>query len=54
MEAQVTAAAKLAFYHLQLIRELVSYLASHDLATVIYATVTSRLDYCNCPPWGYP
>lgn len=45
VEAQLTASALLAFYHLQLPRQLVSYLAAWDLATAIHAMVTSRLGY---------
>lgn len=47
MEAQVTEVAASAFYHFRLIRQLVSYLSTNDLATVIQAIVTTRLDYCN-------
>ena len=54
MEAQVTATAQLAFFHLRRIRQLAPYLSRPDLATVIHATVTSRLDYCNSLYAGLP
>ena len=47
MEAQITKVAHQAFYHLHQAKLLAPYLSSDDLATVIHATVTSRLDYCN-------
>ena len=47
MEAQITRVAELAFFHLHQAKLLAPYLAPEHLATVIHATVTSRLDYCN-------
>lgn len=35
------------FYHLRLVRQLLPYLSTHDLATVIDSMATSRIDYCN-------
>lgn len=46
-EAQVTAAAQSAFCHPRMIRQLVPYLMSCDLVTVILAMVSFRLYYCN-------
>lgn len=53
MEAQVTVVSILAFYHLWLIRQLVPCLTIWDLATVIYAMITSRM-YCNVFYVGLP
>ena len=47
MEAQILKVAHQAFYHLRQVKQLAPYLSQDDLATVIHATVTSRLDYCN-------
>uniref|UniRef100_A0A803TLI7 Reverse transcriptase domain-containing protein n=1 Tax=Anolis carolinensis TaxID=28377 RepID=A0A803TLI7_ANOCA len=54
MEAQVAAASKQAFFHLRQARQLAPYLSDEALATVIHATVTSRLDYCNALYVGIP
>uniref|UniRef100_A0A803TDE0 Reverse transcriptase domain-containing protein n=1 Tax=Anolis carolinensis TaxID=28377 RepID=A0A803TDE0_ANOCA len=54
MEAQVAAASKQDFFHLQQARQLAPYLSDESLATVIHATVTSRLDYCNALYVGLP
>uniref|UniRef100_A0A803TE10 Reverse transcriptase domain-containing protein n=1 Tax=Anolis carolinensis TaxID=28377 RepID=A0A803TE10_ANOCA len=54
MEAQVAAASKQAFFHLRQARQLAPYLFDEALATVIHATVTSRLDYCNALYVGLP
>ncbi|XP_061474960.1 small ribosomal subunit protein uS7 isoform X1 [Rhineura floridana] len=51
LEAQV---ARNAFYHLQLVAQLRPYLDSDDLASVVHALVTSRLDYCNALYVGLP
>ena len=51
MESQVVNGARTAFFHL---RQLVPYLSTSDLATVIHATVTSRLDFCNLLYAGLP
>uniref|UniRef100_A0A670HZ87 Reverse transcriptase domain-containing protein n=1 Tax=Podarcis muralis TaxID=64176 RepID=A0A670HZ87_PODMU len=53
-EAQITATAKVTFFHLRRIKQLVPYLSRPDLATVIHATVISRLDYCNSLYAGLP
>ena len=45
METQIMRVAQLAFFHLRQARLLAPYLAPEHLATVIHATVTSRLDY---------
>lgn len=47
-EAQITNVVILAFCNHWMIRQLV-YLSSHDLTAVVYAMVTSTLDYCNLP-----
>lgn len=47
MQTQVIVTTRLAFYHQRLFRLLVCYLDSQDLATVVLAMVTSRLDYYN-------
>lgn len=47
MEAQVAVNARTAFYQLRLVKQLVPYVVSHDLATVIHAMISSRLDYHN-------
>ncbi|XP_048354704.1 uncharacterized protein LOC125433843 [Sphaerodactylus townsendi] len=52
--AQVIQTAQAAFYHLQQARQLALYLSCPDLATVIHATVTSRLDYCSSLYAGLP
>ena len=54
MEAQVTNAARLAFFHLRQACQLAPYLSAPDLAMVIHATVTSRLDFCNSLYAGLP
>uniref|UniRef100_A0A670J1P8 Reverse transcriptase domain-containing protein n=1 Tax=Podarcis muralis TaxID=64176 RepID=A0A670J1P8_PODMU len=54
MEAQITAITKAAFFHLRQAKQLAPYLSRPDLATVIHATVTSRLDYCNSLYMGLP
>uniref|UniRef100_A0A803U0W5 Reverse transcriptase domain-containing protein n=1 Tax=Anolis carolinensis TaxID=28377 RepID=A0A803U0W5_ANOCA len=54
MEAQVAAASKQAFFHLRQARQLAPYLSDEALATVIHATVTSRLDYFNALYVGLP
>lgn len=46
METQVSTVAKSAFCHHWLIGQLIPYL-SLNLAMVIHAIVTFRLDYCN-------
>ena len=43
-----------AFYHLRQVKLLAPYLSQDDLATVIHATVTTRLDYCNSLYGGLP
>lgn len=54
MEAQVPIVAILAFYHFWLVRQLVSYLSSCDLATVIHAGFTCSFDYYNLLYGAYP
>ena len=43
-----------AFFYLRQVQQLAPYLSAPDLATVIHATVTSRLDYCNSLYAGLP
>ena len=45
---------RVAFFHLRQARLLAPYLSAPDLATVIHAMVTSRLDYCNSLYAGLP
>uniref|UniRef100_A0A803TPZ2 Reverse transcriptase domain-containing protein n=1 Tax=Anolis carolinensis TaxID=28377 RepID=A0A803TPZ2_ANOCA len=47
LEPQVSAVARGAFEQLKLGRQLCLYLGKPDLAMVVQALVTSRLDYCN-------
>lgn len=47
METRVSVTARSAFYHLQLIRQMVSYLTSWNLGKLSHAMVTSRLNYYN-------
>uniref|UniRef100_A0A803TXA2 Reverse transcriptase domain-containing protein n=1 Tax=Anolis carolinensis TaxID=28377 RepID=A0A803TXA2_ANOCA len=54
MEAQVSAVSRSAFFHLRQARRLAPFLSRNDLATVIQATVISRLDYCNALYIGLP
>ena len=54
METQISKVAHQAFYHLCQVKQLAPYLFQDDLATVIHATVTSRLDYCNSLYVGLP
>ena len=54
MEAQIAKVAHQAFYHLRQVKQLAPYLSQDNLATVIHATVTSRLDYCNSLYAGLP
>uniref|UniRef100_A0A803T4Q0 Reverse transcriptase domain-containing protein n=1 Tax=Anolis carolinensis TaxID=28377 RepID=A0A803T4Q0_ANOCA len=54
LEPQVSAVARGAFTQLRLVRQLHSFLGRSDLATVVHALVTSRLDYCNTLYVGSP
>uniref|UniRef100_A0A803SYC2 Reverse transcriptase domain-containing protein n=1 Tax=Anolis carolinensis TaxID=28377 RepID=A0A803SYC2_ANOCA len=54
LEAQVSAVAGRAFAQLKLVRQLRPYLEKSDLAMVVHALVTSRLDYCNALYVGLP
>ena len=54
MEAQIARVAHQAFYHLRQVKLLALYLTPNDRATVIHATVSSRLDYCNSLYAGLP
>ncbi|CAI5776265.1 Hypothetical predicted protein [Podarcis lilfordi] len=54
MEVQVTPITKAAFFHLRQTKQLVLYFSRSDFSTVIHATVTSRLDYCNSLYVGLP
>uniref|UniRef100_R4GAY7 Reverse transcriptase domain-containing protein n=1 Tax=Anolis carolinensis TaxID=28377 RepID=R4GAY7_ANOCA len=54
LEPQVSAVARGAFAQLKLVRQLRPYLGKPDLATVVHALVTSRLDYCNALYVGLP
>ena len=54
MEAHVTTVARTAFFHLRQARLLAPYLSTEDLASVIHAMVTSRIDFCNLLHAGLP
>ena len=54
MEVQVANVTQVAFFHLHQARLLAPYLSKSDLATVIHAMVTSRLDYCSSLYAGLP
>uniref|UniRef100_A0A803T4E3 Reverse transcriptase domain-containing protein n=1 Tax=Anolis carolinensis TaxID=28377 RepID=A0A803T4E3_ANOCA len=54
LEPQVSAVARGAFAQLRLVRQLRPFLGKSDLATVVQAPVTSRLDYCNALYVGLP
>ncbi|XP_062831034.1 probable RNA-directed DNA polymerase from transposon BS [Anolis carolinensis] len=54
LKAQVSAVALSAFAQLKLVCQLQPYLEKSDLATVVDALVTSRLDYCNALYVGLP
>uniref|UniRef100_A0A803SN06 Reverse transcriptase domain-containing protein n=1 Tax=Anolis carolinensis TaxID=28377 RepID=A0A803SN06_ANOCA len=54
LEPQVSAVARGAFAQLRLVRQLRPYLGRSDLATVVHALVTARLDYCNALYVGLP
>ncbi|XP_061477657.1 uncharacterized protein LOC133382019 [Rhineura floridana] len=54
LEAQVASVARNAFYHLRFVAQLRPYLDSDNLASVVHALVTSRLDYCNALYVGLP
>ena len=54
MDIQVANTAHLAFFDLCQARKLAPYLSASDPATVIRATVTSRLDFCNSLYAGLP
>uniref|UniRef100_A0A803TS28 Reverse transcriptase domain-containing protein n=1 Tax=Anolis carolinensis TaxID=28377 RepID=A0A803TS28_ANOCA len=54
LEPQVSAVARGAFAQLKLVRQLRPYLGKPDMATVVHALVTSRLDYCNALYVGLP
>ena len=46
--------AQRAFYQLQLMAQLHPYLDRDNLASVVHALVTSKLDYCNALYMGLP
>ena len=54
LEAQVASVAQSAFYQLRLVAQLRPYLDRDDLASVVHALVTSKLDYCNALYVGLP
>ena len=54
LDAQVAMVARSAFSQLKLVHQLFPFLEMLDLATVIHASVTSRLDYCNTLFVGLP
>lgn len=46
MELMTSAVARSAFYYFQMARQLVPYLSTCNLTTVLDAMITSRRDYC--------
>ena len=54
LEAQMASVARSAFYQLQLVAQLHPYLDRDNLASVVHALVTSKLDYCNALYMGLP
>ena len=46
--------AQSAFYQLRLVAQLRPYLGRDNLASVVHALVTSKLDYCNALYVGQP
>nr|XP_060621478.1 uncharacterized protein LOC132768982 [Anolis sagrei ordinatus]XP_060621479.1 uncharacterized protein LOC132768982 [Anolis sagrei ordinatus]XP_060621480.1 uncharacterized protein LOC132768982 [Anolis sagrei ordinatus] len=54
LEAQASAVSGRAFAQLRLVHQLRPYLVKADLAGVVHALVTSRLDYCNVLYIGLP
>uniref|UniRef100_A0A8D0GH51 Reverse transcriptase domain-containing protein n=1 Tax=Sphenodon punctatus TaxID=8508 RepID=A0A8D0GH51_SPHPU len=54
LDRQVELVAKAAFRQLYLVRRLRPYISRPDLATLIHAFITSRLDYCNALYVGLP
>uniref|UniRef100_A0A803TAK2 Reverse transcriptase domain-containing protein n=1 Tax=Anolis carolinensis TaxID=28377 RepID=A0A803TAK2_ANOCA len=54
LEPQVSAVARGAFAPPRLVCQLCPYLGRSDLAMVVHALVTSRLDYCNALYVGLP
>ncbi|XP_062825481.1 uncharacterized protein LOC134295910 [Anolis carolinensis] len=54
LEPQVSAVARGAFAQLRLVHQLRPFLGRSDLATVVHALLTSRLDYCNTLYVGLP
>lgn len=54
MEVWVTSIARLVFFLLHQVRQLSPYWSCLDLTTVIYAKVTSKLDYYNLLSVGLP
>ena len=54
LEAQVASVAQSAFYQLWLVAPLCPYLDRDNLASVVYALVTSKLGYCNALYMGLP
>ena len=53
-EAQVASVARSAFYQLRLVAQLCPCLDRDNLASVVYALVTSKLDHCNALYMGLP
>lgn len=52
VEARVMTIVKSAFYYL--VRKLVPYLSTYNMATIIHTMVTSKLKYCNLLYPGLP
>ncbi|XP_061443806.1 uncharacterized protein LOC133365612 isoform X9 [Rhineura floridana] len=54
LETQVASVARSAFYQLRLVAQLRPYRDRDNLASVVHALVTSKLDYCNGLYVGLP
>ena len=54
MPKHVTSVCKSAFFHLHNIRRIKNYLSRENLLTLVHASITSRLDYCNSLLYGVP
>ncbi len=53
-QSHINSISKLAFFHLRLIVQLRPFISTNDAETLIYAFVSSRLDYCNALFIGLP
>ena len=54
MEHHVTAVCKAGFCHLRNISRTRKYISRPTAEILVHAFITSRLDFCNSPPYGLP